>query len=389
LGVTIAAVSYLPLKDSRFIYGTKDAGKTIFDGKEDNHFLSLVSEIANYFGFSEHIVVDSNAINHSLVLAADVEIHKDKENYYMLDFGRFLPPNNPKEPFIHQFRSEYLTSRSLNISCDAFTGFGSYNKSMFNAQAEKVIEEFENYVRHEFTRTFPPDLTIYDIQYHFHKHGVNLRYMGIVRTFLPDRDSKLSSILLMEMILRSLRTILQIKLAHAVTKNFEPAEFVYQQYCYDFYQKLLNEYPDIWNGLDSNQSVKRVIMAKYTRNSLFENEIDNNFPIHSKTDKDLLKQLLPIYLRFEGGSILHETKLIVHTKNILKSNLFFARVEKMNDEAFAENFVTLFHQSLQETDSNIFIFFKRGISILDVKGLRQELTDHMIKNNTFFFFFFF
>ena len=88
-----------------------------------------------------------------------VEIHKSKGYYYMLDLGRFLPSNvfknmyayfkDPTSPFVNLFRGEPLKrDTDLEISCDAFSGFGRIDREIWNNKSlqfiENSIEDMEN-----------------------------------------------------------------------------------------------------------------------------------------------------------------------------------------------------------------------------------------------------
>ena len=82
-------------------------------------------------------------------MAADVEIHFN-ERFYILDLGRFLPPNNPRNPFLDMFRIEWIQKKfNEKISPDVFSGFGKTDKDKYNQICLREIEELNNYIENE------------------------------------------------------------------------------------------------------------------------------------------------------------------------------------------------------------------------------------------------
>ena len=101
----------LPIKHKTLVYGSEDGGETIFDSTNNPELEGLVNQIAKYFRFSPHPVADAKGVVHMLSFAADVEVHYHGKyiiktyldffkQYFFLDFGRFLPPNNESNPFV-------------------------------------------------------------------------------------------------------------------------------------------------------------------------------------------------------------------------------------------------------------------------------------------------
>lgn len=137
----------------------------------------------------------------------------------MLDLGRLLPANDHEFPYslVRQFRPEYMLYRVAKdlppLSPDAFTGFGVPKD---NAPVEDAIKHFFNEYLPMFVKehlqtqdwsTWKPSDT--PLNTLFHKHGVNMRYLGRVRGLVPqeDRYATLRSILLREIALRAMKSI--------------------------------------------------------------------------------------------------------------------------------------------------------------------------------------
>eukprot|EP01130_Rhizamoeba_saxonica_P007109 TRINITY_DN2856_c0_g1_i1.p1 TRINITY_DN2856_c0_g1~~TRINITY_DN2856_c0_g1_i1.p1 ORF type:complete len:1193 (+),score=218.58 TRINITY_DN2856_c0_g1_i1:345-3581(+) len=124
-------------------------------------------------------------------MAADFEIHKGSDNiFWALDFARLLPPNSPYNPFTSYFRYNFLQNYKEKIpkfnglSPDAFTGFGEIDRDKHDTEVYNAIKHLETAEINSFVAGIVRGKIQfkghYDLIETFHRHGINLRYMGLV-----------------------------------------------------------------------------------------------------------------------------------------------------------------------------------------------------------------
>eukprot|EP01129_Flabellula_baltica_P010682 TRINITY_DN4536_c0_g1_i1.p1 TRINITY_DN4536_c0_g1~~TRINITY_DN4536_c0_g1_i1.p1 ORF type:complete len:1099 (-),score=176.90 TRINITY_DN4536_c0_g1_i1:6-3206(-) len=349
LGFSVCSISLLPITSNTLCYGTSDAGLTIFDGEGHSSLLADIEKIADYFHFAPHPVADSNRDIKTLSLASDVEIHYNHGQYFMLDFGRFLPPNDSSSPLVNLFRAEYCKKIQNQISCDAFLGFGRINSEHYNSQVLSHISRLDNLIsRVANTLTIPVFNGEY-IKKELHSQGVNIRFLGNIRRIMlrsldeSKKASKLSRHLtskkkskgkkkkneipvdntqiqlhqsqeyvLMEIILRSIKTLFHSKLYIEKEKHYVPVEDLYRKIVVDLYKTLLDEDDPIWKN---ERPLKYIIQNKF-KGSLQDFEIDESYNIlNSISDRTILMELIPSYCSFEGGLFPYNTKILPKTKS--------------------------------------------------------------------------
>eukprot|EP01130_Rhizamoeba_saxonica_P018229 TRINITY_DN9055_c0_g1_i1.p1 TRINITY_DN9055_c0_g1~~TRINITY_DN9055_c0_g1_i1.p1 ORF type:complete len:758 (-),score=103.39 TRINITY_DN9055_c0_g1_i1:200-2473(-) len=228
LGHRLCGISKLPIEQKgSLVYGTCNAGYTLFNAPNDQILKNLITEISEGLNLAEHTVTEySSHQKKSMKMAADFEVHKvvDKDTneaqYYGLDFARVLPPNDPYEPLLHQFRPEYLRRiYHLKLSPDAFTGFGEGDKSHNNtvldaiAQLNTTIESISENLRQKNTDA---DLLMSwpGVKEYLHKSGINLRFMGKIYNLMdvPLTDKSIPSVgnyIMEEMIYRSAKSCIR------------------------------------------------------------------------------------------------------------------------------------------------------------------------------------
>eukprot|EP01129_Flabellula_baltica_P011754 TRINITY_DN5199_c0_g1_i2.p1 TRINITY_DN5199_c0_g1~~TRINITY_DN5199_c0_g1_i2.p1 ORF type:complete len:1510 (-),score=304.17 TRINITY_DN5199_c0_g1_i2:34-4155(-) len=341
LGTSITAISLLPLDNACLVYGTKNGGKDIFSGENNYELLDFVAHLAQHFGFVSHTVLDSQSVMHDMMLAADVEIHKSYNKYFMLDFGRFLPPNDPNCPFVHLFRSEYLLNKKeegtpLNLSCDVFTGFGRYDGPDKDQHAKTVISEFESFIKNEFLELHCSKIISQNVKDILHTYGINLRYLGMLRsssgTLVNCNGEYLSVIFLREMVLRAIKTLFRFYLAEEVEKSNEPSEYGYKKALSGLYNSLLNEKNPIWFTSDK-KGLKHMILRKYGHESLTDAERGENnslldmLSLEKKDLVDFMEVDIPRVSGFTGGKSSIDTHIKMKTKDVYVQSILISKVQ--------------------------------------------------------------
>ena len=226
-GFRLIAMSILPIDKSTIRYGTADGGKTIHASDDVmNQKMKTVARILNLKG---HYVA-SGRQKVKIYGPADVEGHLGRDNkYYVLDFGRVFPPEPPiirpgntkptakdaRKIFYLLFRPEFLRDYSIPLSSDAFSGFGSIDKAIHDAE---VVEAgnylyqnvIPNFAKNELvTQINVEDFTEVRLTEILHRSGINCRHLGLVRKEVPPHFELMKKLLLTEIIARTLSQLLR------------------------------------------------------------------------------------------------------------------------------------------------------------------------------------
>eukprot|EP01129_Flabellula_baltica_P006720 TRINITY_DN2547_c0_g1_i1.p1 TRINITY_DN2547_c0_g1~~TRINITY_DN2547_c0_g1_i1.p1 ORF type:complete len:1090 (-),score=209.80 TRINITY_DN2547_c0_g1_i1:219-3488(-) len=375
LGVVICAVSLLPIQSSTLVYGTEDGGKTIYDGTGDDILLRNVELLSKTFNYGSHPVYSGGSVSH-ISLAADVEIHKVKEQYYILDLGRFFPSNDPCNPFSHLFRPEALRlymDRNNPLSCDAFSGFGTVDHEIWNERSLNFIERLHEFGEKNILKQFLEKNTV-DIPDLFHTNGMNLRFMGIVRKNIYNDGDSLEQLILKEMILRSVKTLLLLSLNNMMKKHVLPVENIYKDKIIKFYEKC-----KIGSKFWRSTELKKMIQTKY-RNSLFPFEEDPDYDIlDSIMDPDLKTEIfkqIPQYSRFKGGKIQYKTDILGYMKSCIPKDKAEDEIIQLvsTSNADEDDYEEYIYFSQSTLNDNLLASYFKGF--LDVA--KSEKTIHML-----------
>ena len=91
LGYRLICSSILPVGKDTLCYGSCDGGKTVYQQYEEVN--EQMKQIGEYWNLARHRIGNSSCY---LYTAGDIEVHKGSDGkYYVLDFGRFFPPEAP------------------------------------------------------------------------------------------------------------------------------------------------------------------------------------------------------------------------------------------------------------------------------------------------------
>lgn len=96
-GFRLIAMSILPIEGSKtLLYGSQDYGCTVH--KDDDQFSMLIQKAARSMNIKEHKCGVNPVLSKSLHTPCDLEGHKSTVDgrYYLLDFSRLLPPEEPQ-----------------------------------------------------------------------------------------------------------------------------------------------------------------------------------------------------------------------------------------------------------------------------------------------------
>jgi hypothetical protein len=92
-GYRVMASVEVPLYDGSLRYGTRDACKTAVSVEKAK---AILQPLAQRLNLKPHAIITLSGTTHTMVTAADVELHRGLDRrYYLLDTARFLPPLAP------------------------------------------------------------------------------------------------------------------------------------------------------------------------------------------------------------------------------------------------------------------------------------------------------
>ena len=118
-GFRLIAMSLLPIKNGRMIYGSADGGLTVHD--DNPEFSEKMKIAAKRLNLAGHIVGGKN-----IFAAFDVEGHEADGKFYLLDLARTFPPELalkeehgtwPKNAFLYRLMRSELVKRSPKPLC--------------------------------------------------------------------------------------------------------------------------------------------------------------------------------------------------------------------------------------------------------------------------------
>eukprot|EP01130_Rhizamoeba_saxonica_P005451 TRINITY_DN2182_c0_g1_i1.p1 TRINITY_DN2182_c0_g1~~TRINITY_DN2182_c0_g1_i1.p1 ORF type:complete len:1137 (-),score=253.40 TRINITY_DN2182_c0_g1_i1:302-3508(-) len=240
-GFRLCAMTQLPISKHTLVYGTDDGGKTIHTSDSDERLQHIVNSLATDLNVSEHPVMEKKTSEVKMMkLAADVEVHKVENEYYILDCARVIPPNSYDRPLVNTFRMEYHLNQHP-LSSDVFLFFGNLSKKVHDKQALEAIDEFENMIVSQEIVLFIDEKIIdpLDVSPIFHQKGINLRYMGIVLEKIIQNELEFESeikkiiegkislkCILVQMILRSIKVVSQKMLRNSMNANEEISNLI-------------------------------------------------------------------------------------------------------------------------------------------------------------------
>lgn len=114
-GYRIIAMSMLPVNKETLKYGSGDSGVNVLDEEPElNDLMKLASERMNLKG---HVTGLRTGYKKTIYGPGDIEGHVGTDGkYYVVDFGRLMPPEDPtfrnshnkRDVFFHLLRPEFV-----------------------------------------------------------------------------------------------------------------------------------------------------------------------------------------------------------------------------------------------------------------------------------------
>ena len=145
MGYRLIAQSILPIERSTIIYGSYNAGRTVYD--LDPGFNRIMAEAARKLNLKAHWVGPKSGLK-LLHAPVDIEGHRGTDSrYYLIDFGRVFPPEyftqhtyQCGQNLYYQLRPELLRQLNFPLSSDALSNFGHNGLRAHNDEVRRATE---------------------------------------------------------------------------------------------------------------------------------------------------------------------------------------------------------------------------------------------------------
>ena len=258
-GFRLIGMTVLPIRgDSTLIFGSSDAGRSV---KADPFIRPRLEDVGKRLNLRSHPVGPLRDLQH-FYTPLDLEVHRGTDGrYYVLDLARLYPPQSPSLfPYSNKdkatqecaylfrlLRPEFVRKYSHPLSPDAFSNFGaappgssperlaeSRDCSRGVHEATKflytaVIPECARLLTKHEQSNFPEFKNVFQqLVLYLHAGGVNLRFLGMVRSGTIQLGNTFwTSMLLIEMLARLLKDDLKLLLRTEMRRLRSPGEAAY------------------------------------------------------------------------------------------------------------------------------------------------------------------
>ncbi|KAM9987697.1 hypothetical protein ACTFIZ_003048 [Dictyostelium cf. discoideum] len=331
-GYRLIAMSVMEINKQTLTYGSSDGGITVH--AEDLELNSIMETIGNSMNLRGHLT----GINPKFMYGpGDLEVHKSKGQYYVVDFGRLLPPqsfyidqpkgkSNSRDIFYKMIRPELLKQSVKPLSSDSYSGWGlsdpnhlEYNKDIDELTTRlynEIIPNAAKEIQNEWERLSPLGndyLDQLDISVEAHKYGINHRHLGRIRSLITNKSLRKS--ILNEMVARVFRNQIKEDQRIQLTGQSVSSEEKCVHIIVSFLNRIIGNdrfdtLKDFWTI-----SIKTLILKKYSNGlsclngGLSDEELDTKFDLLDSID------LYQVLLKFQNKSGI---KLSSRVKSILK-----------------------------------------------------------------------
>ena len=257
-GFRLSCQALLPIGKNTLVYGSDNGGTTHLD---DPGFRTEMAKVCDKLNIKPHSFTPSHLPSRSVYGPVDLEGHRVGKALYAVDLARLFPPESPKlglsqkprAQFFRMLRPELVRQFHKPLSSDAHTAFGRDEAAIHNAEVDEATLFLQNTVIPAYAETLSNKQQLKQyvdgsvLVRELHRWGINLRYMGFVRTKLAPTNSAGRQILLLEMVLRCLKNLFRRKLRKQMEATCVSMDSPYAQVVID----LLN----LFLGKDENSRV--------------------------------------------------------------------------------------------------------------------------------------
>ncbi|KYQ99726.1 hypothetical protein DLAC_03666 [Tieghemostelium lacteum] len=306
-GYRLLAISQLPIDKTTIVYGSCDAGKTVYNSdplifKE----MERISQILNLRGHTA-------GLTQTFIYGpGDIEVHKGTDGrYYMIDFARIFPPEYPlvfqnqkdkigREIFYHMLRPELVKRSTKPLSSDAFSG---WQTSLFEDDLNRDVVRVTKFLHAEnielaVTTLNAKDEINYSPSSHkieeiikivniLHSQGINNRYLGVICSQLTVRCIK--ELLLSDVVARVWKRLVRSKLRRIMDITRRPSEAPYKVLIAEVFALILKKDPEqieFWSSIERG-SFKYIALQVFPR-CLSESDMNSDYDLRQILDTKVI-----------------------------------------------------------------------------------------------------
>ncbi|PRP83038.1 hypothetical protein PROFUN_09893 [Planoprotostelium fungivorum] len=260
LGFRVIAMAILPIDQDTLVYGSGDAGMTV--RAVDVEMNEKMKQVAQRLNLRGHVTGSRSTTSNFIFGPGDIEGHRGHDGrLYVIDFGRLMPPEDPRERlqkknrsvFYELLRPEMVLSNPISLCSDAFTRWNSdpseTERKKINEQvmdASRRLREinipllannsnilaplWDSVVRSPFDRELLE--TVDFMMTSAHSLGMSLRHLGIFyrRTIDPNLKKIISSAAVSRCAKSDLQEILRLKMREVRAPSDEDFKEVVAQF---------------------------------------------------------------------------------------------------------------------------------------------------------------
>jgi hypothetical protein len=284
-GHRIVALPLLPIDHGTLVYGSEDCGSTV---KVHEEVDLILKEVAKTLYLATHLVCGV-----SIHTAGDVEVHKAYNGrLYLIDMARCFPPEHVlysskkleekivgSSIFFRMLRPEFLqiwkkhTVDNKELSPDACSGWGrdqpELNATLYEATQFLLDNQIPILVAQIVDRIKRDDSLI-DLAMIFHKHGVNMRFLGFVVSLIPfdylkvlpsEQQVRFLKLFSSEILYRCLKSKLRCLLRSCKVSNSSGAKRVTASWISSTIRTLTE-------NIDGLKSIESIVVESFGKNAL-------------------------------------------------------------------------------------------------------------------------
>eukprot|EP01119_Soliformovum_irregulare_P020844 TRINITY_DN6817_c0_g1_i2.p1 TRINITY_DN6817_c0_g1~~TRINITY_DN6817_c0_g1_i2.p1 ORF type:complete len:1128 (-),score=345.63 TRINITY_DN6817_c0_g1_i2:76-3459(-) len=266
-GFRLIAMSTLPINNNTLVYGSGDAGATISADNVSIH--NKMEVLGKRLNLKEH-QVGSKYVKKKLWTPVDLEVHYGfDKRLYLLDFSRTFPPEKPdggKGSYLYKLlRPELVRKYEKPLCSDSYSNFiADHNPKEHNDEVDAATNFLKTKIIPEFAKVLAgsnPHDPSFSLVQNLHCYGINLRYVGIVRSHMTcdiPRENEWRFLLLIEMLARLIKQKIRHKLREQMKKLKQTGEQPYKRVVIRILNKIFGEGSTFWD-----QDLKEKILGKF------------------------------------------------------------------------------------------------------------------------------
>lgn len=251
-GFRLSCQALLPIGKNTLVYGSDNGGTTHLD---DDGFRGEMKKVCEKLNIKGHSFTPSHLPPRTVYGPVDLEGHRVGKALYVVDLARLYPPESPRLGLSHKPRSQFFRLlrpelvRQFHkaLSSDAHTAFGRDDAQIHNEEVDQATLFLRDTVIPAFAETLSikQQLKQYTdgsvLVRELHRWGINLRYLGVVRSKLAPTNHIGRQLLLLEMVLRCLKNLFRRKLRKQMEATCVSMDSPYAQVVLDLLNLFLGK----------------------------------------------------------------------------------------------------------------------------------------------------